>query len=263
MYIRLPIIIEKADPHNLDPKFHTDEYLVSSLTSLGWELLGRLNEDSRRETEYITECVKPGTKTQAGSLLHHRDLATKNGKKLFNESVIKEIQNYGIYFGAMSEQRASFFVCRTTNNCITVIVFHRDVTVLHKATVVFCQRIMELPFVDKSETEKQVSDIYSSESYAKVGSGKISQKTFRSAVSNHKVDATVIVLSFLLLLLFGTLSQLPDEIWNENFLFFKQWSSEIWKASLGAMMGSLLSFGLKWYFMDGIAFQAFASQPTE
>ncbi|MGR3804861.1 hypothetical protein [Marinibacterium profundimaris] len=241
MYIRLPVLLKGSNSIPFTSAFHDDSHIIESLDSLGCRVPARLGPDGSRLSEYTTEKVQPGKTVKTGTILHLRDLAAKNAEKVFDSRSLKEINKYGIYFGTLPTYEANFYVARTSDESLTIFISQRDVAKLHACSQHLIQRLLELPICDITRTLQQRADIYSSSEKSIVGTGKVKKRSLATLYLQSKIDFKVFGSSVVLLLLFGILSHIPNNTSSQLLNSIFGWSTEIWKACLGATIGSGLA----------------------
>ena len=250
MYVRIPIIIKKAAEHTNNPVFHSEDYVLACIESLGWTMPNRLGSDGHRETTYTTECIDPGTTVNVQSLTHYRDLATKNGKKVFGESALKEIEKYGIYFGTIPAMEANVYIARTSYESLSVFVTQRDISKLHACTKNVIEKLMALPITDASTMVGQRATVYSSKENSEVGHGNIQQRSLKHLYRSSRIEYAIFLLAFVLLITSASLTLLPDTLGQVDVAKLKSASSEVWKAALGALVGALCALTATYLTMD-------------
>lgn len=250
MFIRFPIYIKKTGLHNSDPVHHSDDHVISCLNSLGWSLPSRLGSDGKPSAQYETELISPGTVVKDRSLLHYRDLAAKNGARVFGEAGKKEVTKFGIYFGSLPAEQANVYIARITDEVLTVYVTQNDVSKLHACSRMVIDKLMSLPIADRNRTVGQKATVYSSEATSEVGAGTIQERSMRNLLRVAKTDFIVLFLSFALLVLTASLSQAPVEFFGTNVSGLVNFSAEAWKACLGALIGSGISIAATHLRMD-------------
>jgi hypothetical protein len=254
MYIRIPFMLKKTALHNQNPVFHSDANIIDKLNSLGCKLPDALDLSGNRAEFYETVEVQSGTRVKTGSLLHFRDLATKNAKKVFDPSSVKELQKYGIYFGTLPNYQANFYVARTSDECLTFYISQRDVVALHNCTQNIVKRLITLEIFDEERTAAQQATVFSAQAQTSVGKGSVKIKSWKNCFAQNKAEVIASLISFVGLLVSVSLSFLPTTLGDVDMTRTVNLATELWKVFLGATVIEIVTLVAKYRSMDNAYF---------
>lgn len=250
MYLRFPIFLTQAGAHNGQPEYHTDDYVIECLETLGWSLPSRIGPDGNRATTYTTEIIQPGTEVGDRCLLHYRDLAAKNGAKVFGDRGQTEVKKFGLYFGSLPADEANVYVARISDEVLTVFISQRDVSKLHSCSQNIVEKLMSLPIANRSRTVGQKATVYSSEGKVAVGEGRLHERSLQNLLKSARAEVLTLVTAVSLFFITGLVANAPAEINDWNIRGVVGFASELWKACLGAAIGSALTLTAIYFGMD-------------
>lgn len=251
MFVRFSVYLNRktGTAENSAP-FPDDSELLPELDKLGCNVRPRLLPSGEFATLYTTELVEKGTVATVGTILHHRDLAVRNGRHLEHSKTEKELEKYGIYYGVQSSFEAMVFVSRVSGDCLNFTVFQKNVSRLHECMKRFLHSVLELSFVDEKRTIGSPVFIFSSGAGLEVGSGKVVQRSLRSLTALHKIEVSILLLSAIGLFVFLVISNIPNTESQGAGSALISTSEEIMKGFLGAFLGALVTLIAQYMTMD-------------
>lgn len=190
-----------------DSKYPSDETIKERLLGLGFEILFKPDPVTGPLPQVKIESLPghEGKIVDAGSVWHYRDRAYVNISKMGNSSVTREVELYGIYYGATSAFEASVAVSRVNQGEICIFVVQKKLDQCARCT----EHVIEFLKKDKSgvfqlddRNTTAVVQLFSSSSGANIASGKLVSRTFLGSLRSSTTETTIAL--FLLVLAFGT-----------------------------------------------------------
>lgn len=242
MIISVPLYLrDKHSFHTVDEDFASNDRIIKAFDSIGIRPSPRIDQDGKSATVYTMQAIEVGRSVAVGSVLHHRDLMMRNGRVLKSERHIAEFERYGIYFGTIPSRKAMVFASRVSDAEVSIVIYQKDISVLHKCTEAFFDDVLKLSiFPDRANLQNHVH-VSSSSAGAEIANGILMTKSLSGLMFYKRKETVALVFSLVLLAVSASLSLMPVQE-NELLGMVVEGAKEIWRIALGSVLSILLLF---------------------